>query len=119
MKPIALACALALLVACGNHATGGNMTTGNDIDVAWERVTAAPDAEAQRREIVDFLRRNEEAGAPALQVSVAERDTGARAPIGDALWEQPDRYEVTLRFGERRYVFVPMSRASLEPLFRE
>ncbi|MEN1960037.1 hypothetical protein WCE41_06840 [Luteimonas sp. MJ246] len=95
------------------------MTTASEFESAWERVREASDAQVQRDEVIAFLRRNEQAGAPALQVSVAHRDTGARAAIDDALWQQPDRYEVTLRFGERSHVFVPLSRESLVPLFRE
>ena len=95
------------------------MATANEFDAAWERVREATDAQAQRDEIVGFLRHNEQAGAPALQVSVIRRDTGEKAAIDDALWQHPDRYEVTLRYGARSHVFVPLSSASLEPLFRE
>lgn len=95
------------------------MATANEFDAAWERVQQASDAQAQRDEVAGFLRRNEQAGAPALQVSVARRDTGEKAAIDDALWQHPDRYEVTLRYGTRSHVFVPLSAASLEPLFRE
>ena len=119
MKPIAVVCALALLVACGSQVTGGGMATSSEFDTAWERVVAAPDAQAQRDAVVAFLRRNDEAGAPALQVSVHRRDTGAKAGIDDALWQDPSQYEATLRYGTRSHVFVPLSPASLQPLFRE
>lgn len=119
MKPVAMVCALALLVACGSQVTGGGMATSSEFETAWERVVDAPDAQAQRDAVVAFLRRNEEAGAPALQVSVTRRETGEKVPVGAALWQEPDRHEVTLRYGTRHHVFVPMSTASLEPLFRE
>lgn len=95
------------------------MATEHEFEDAWERVREASDAGVQRAEIAAFLRRNEEAGAPALQVSVANRETGGKAAIDDALWQHPDRYEITLRYGTRSHVFVPLSSASLEPLFRE
>lgn len=95
------------------------MATTNEFDVAWERVREASDPGTQRDAIAAFLRRNEEAGAPAVQVSVAHRDTGEKAAIDDALWQHPDRYQVTLRYGTRSHVFVPLSSASLEPVFRE
>lgn len=95
------------------------MSVTADHDAAWEQVRTAPDAATQRQRIVDFLRQNETAGAPALQVLLYRRDTGAQAPIDDALWANPDQYEVQLSLGERQYRFVPRSRESLEPLFRE
>lgn len=119
MKPIAVVCALALLVACGSQVIGGGMATDSEFDGAWERVRGATDAQEQGDAVAAFLRRNEEAGAPALQVSVHRRDTGAKAAIDDALWQDPSQYEVTLRYGARSHVFVPLSPASLQPLFRE
>lgn len=119
VKSIAVAGTLALLLACGSQVGGGAMATEHEFDAAWERVREASDAQVQRDAVVEFLRRNEQSGAPALQVSVTHRDTGAKAAIDDALWQHPDRYEVTLRYGARSHVFVPLSSASLEPLFRE
>lgn len=114
-----LACALALAAACSGSVNGEYMPGPNGFDAAWEQVRNAPDADTQRQKIVESLRRNEAAGAPALQISVWNPATGAKAAIDDALWANPDSYEVRLRFGEREYRFVPKSRASLEPLLRE
>ena len=36
-----------------------------------------------------------------------------------ALWERPGDYVLTLSYGPREYEFTPLSRSSLEPLFRE
>lgn len=105
--------------ACTRPVSGNAMSANADQDAAWEQVRTAPDVATQRQRIVEFLRQNETAGAPALQVLVYRRDTGAQAPIDDALWANPDQFEVQLSLGERQYRFVPQSRESLEPLFRE
>lgn len=89
------------------------------LDAAWQAVRDAPDPATQRTRLDAFLAMNRQAGAPPLMVDVARADTGERAPIDKALWAEPQRYQVTLRYGQRRYAFVPLSRASLEPLFRE
>jgi hypothetical protein len=117
MRSALLASAMACLLACGSHATGGGM--GDGMDAAWERVRTAPDADAQRDAVQAFVREYEAGGAPALQVSAVLRATGEKAAIDRALWERPGDYELTLRYGERRYVFVPLSSASLVPLLRE
>lgn len=125
-KPVP-SCALALCIgllaatpaACTPSVPGNAMSANADHDAAWEQVRSAPDAATQRQRIVEFLRQNDTTGAPALQVLVYRRDTGAQAPIDDALWAHPDQFEVQLSFGERRFRFVPLSRDSLEPLFRE
>lgn len=89
------------------------------IDAAWLEVRDATTADAQRGAVDAFLALNQQAGAPPLMVNVANRDTGEQAAIDQALWDNPQQYEVTLRFGDRRYSFTPLSRSSLEPLFRE
>ncbi len=111
--------AVALPAACTRPVNGDPMSEASDHDAAWEQVRSAPDDATQQQRLIGFLRSHEQAGAPALQVLVYRRDTGAQARIDDALWANPDQHEVELRFGERRYRFVPRSRASLEPLFRE
>ncbi|RPD85375.1 hypothetical protein [Luteimonas sp. 100069] len=88
-------------------------------DTAWARVTTATTAAQQRQEIDAFLAIQQQGGAPPVMVDVTKRDGGAPAPIDDALWQNPQDYEVSLRYGDRRYRFVPLSRSSLEPLFRE
>ncbi|WP_242111766.1 hypothetical protein [Luteimonas aquatica] len=94
--------------------------SGNDAtDNAWQAVRAAATPEDQRRGIDAFLALQQGAGAPPLQVSVRELASGQKARIDQALWDHPQQYEVTLRYGDRQYPFVPQSRASLEPLFRE
>ncbi len=89
------------------------------VDAAWQEVTSAGTAEAQRRHLDAFLALNAEIGAPPLQVSVKELASGARVPISKALWANPQNYEVTLRYEQRTYTFTPKSAASLEPLFNE
>lgn len=105
--------------ACGSGRSGDEMKHDAAADTAWTRVTAATSAAEQRQQIDAFLASQQQGGAPPLMVNVAKRDGGAPAPIDDALWQNPQDYEVTLRYGERRYRFVPLSRSSLEPLFRE
>ncbi len=95
------------------------MTLNGNFDAAWQAVLAADSSERQRQQIDAFLALNREAGAPPLQVSVKEVTSGETVAIGKALWENPQAYEVTLRYDGRSYAFVPQSRASLEPLFRE
>lgn len=108
-----------LASACGTGLDGGGMGGDANFDTAWEAVRAAESTDAQRQRIDAFLAMNQQAGAPPLMVSVARRDTGEKAAIDQALWDNPQDYEVTLRYDERRYRFVPLGRASLEPLFRE
>ena len=115
----ALVCGSLLLVACSGRLNGETMSEQERYDAAWQAVTAAGDPREQRRQIDAFLALNQQADAPALQVLVSSLDTGQRAPIDRALWDNPQRYEVTLRYGERSYVFVPQSADSLKPLFRE
>lgn len=95
------------------------MSSKNEIESAWQAVDAATDPQDQRQRIERFLALNQAAGAPPMQVLVKDRETGARAPIDKVLWENPHRFELTLRFGDREYRFIPQSRVSLEPLFRE
>ena len=100
--------------------TGPADATGTAaLDAAWQAVRDAADPAQQRARLDAFLAMNRQAGAPPLMVDVARRDTGERAPIDKALWADPQHYEVTLRYGQRRYGFVPLARTSLEPLFRE
>ncbi|WP_417471973.1 hypothetical protein [Luteimonas mephitis] len=113
-----LACTL-LFVACSGRLNGEDMSAHQDFDAAWQVVQAAGTAQDQRNGIDAFLAMNQQAGAPPLQVNVRKRATGQAAPIDQALWDHPGDYEVTLRYGDRRYVFVPQSRSSLEPLFHE
>lgn len=118
LASLLLACSL-LANACGAGRNGDNMSNDAGIDAAWLEVRDATAADEQRRRIDAFLALNQQAGAPPLMVNVARRDTGGKAAIDKALWENPQQYEVTLRYGDRRYSFVPLSRSSLEPLFRE
>lgn len=99
--------------------SGDQMSNQAAIDAAWLDVRDATAADAQRSAVDAFLALNQQAGAPPLMVNVAKRDTGEKAAIDQALWDNPQQYEVTLRFGDRRYSFTPLSRSSLEPLFRE
>ena len=114
-----LAALMAATPACSRPVNGDAMSTASEQDAAWDQVRNAPDAQTQQQRLVAFLRAREAAGDPALQVMVYRRDSGAQAPIDDALWADPGQYDVELRLGERRYRFVPQSRASLEPLFEE
>lgn len=95
------------------------MSGDENFEAAWQAVRTAASADGQRQGIDAFLTMNQQAGAPALQVSVKRLDTGKETPVERALWEHPQQYEVTLHYGDRKYSFVPQSRASLEPLFRE
>src|SRR5688500_5327878 len=113
----ALFLSLFLAASCNGQAHRGNVPVNDE--KAWRAVVDATDAESQRARLEEFLKQNTDAGAPALQVSVRSLDTGEKARIDKALWDNPQRYEVTLRYGERQYVFIPKSRASLDPLFRE
>ncbi|GAA3913132.1 hypothetical protein [Luteimonas lutimaris] len=119
MKKLSLLACTLLLVACSGRLKGEGMGAHQDFDAAWQAVQAAGTAEDQRREIDAFLSMNQQAGAPPLQVNVRRRDSGEAAPIDQALWDHPGEYEVVLRYGDRKYPFVPKSRSSLEPLFRE
>jgi hypothetical protein len=105
--------------ACGAGANGDRMKDDAKFDVAWQAVRDAATADAQRKGIDAFLELNQQAGAPPLMVNVTRRDSGEKAAIDQALWDNPQQYEVTLRYGDRRYGFTPLSRSSLEPLFRE
>lgn len=116
----ALALSASLLTgACGAGTPGDRMKDDASFDAAWQSVRDATAADAQRAAIDAFLALNQQTGSPPLMVNVARRDTGEKAAIDKALWENPQQYEVTLRYGDRRYGFTPLSRASLEPLFRE
>lgn len=96
------------------------MSPDPTFDTAWQAVTSAQTPGAQRSALDTFMALNESGtGALPRQVSVTERATGTKAPIDNALWAEPQKFEITLRYGERSYVFVPQSRSSLEPLFRE
>lgn len=108
-----------LLAACSATPHGETMSDGARLDASWQAVTAAATPADQRRAIDDFLALNQSIGAPPLMVVVHRRDTGAVARIDQALWDAPSDYEVTLSYGSRRHAFVPLSRSSLEPLFRE
>lgn len=119
MKRFLLLGGILLLVACSARPNGDDMSTQRDFDTFWQAVTAAGTAQAQRAAIDAFLEANQQAGAPPLQVRVRHGDTGEAAPIDKALWDNPQQYQVELRYGGRRYEFVPLSPASLEPLFRE
>lgn len=119
MKLLALVAGCLLLMACGGRPNGERMSSDDDFQAAWQAVQSADSASEQRQKIDAFLAMNQRAGAPPLQVSVRNQATGEKAPIDQALWDNPQQFEVTLRYGERRYVFVPLSRSSLEPLFRE
>ena len=115
----ALLLSLFLAVSCNGQEHQGNAAVTVDYEKAWREVAEAPDAATQRARLEEFLKRNTDDRAPALEVFVRSLDTGERARIDKALWANPQRYEVTLRYGERRYVFIPKSRDSLDPLFRE
>lgn len=108
-----------LATACSAASNGTTMHNEAGFDTAWQVVTGATAPGAQRTSIDAFLAMNRQAGAPPLMVTVTRRDTGEKAAIDKALWDNPQEYEVTLRYGDRRYGFTPLSRASLEPLFRE
>ncbi|MCW5579748.1 MAG: hypothetical protein KIS72_00145 [Luteimonas sp.] len=110
---------LGLLLAACHASTPGDTMAAPRFDDAWQAVTAAATPQAQREAIDAFLAANVQAGAPPLMVVVHRRDSRAPAPIDQALWEAPSDFEVTLRYGDERYSFVPLSRSSLEPLFRE
>lgn len=110
---------LALLLAACQASTPGETMAAPRFDDAWQAVTAAATPQAQREAIDAFLAANAAAGSPPLLVQVHRRGTRDVAPIDQALWDAPTDFEVTLRYGDQRYVFVPLSRSSLEPLFRE
>lgn len=120
MRTFIFGCCVLICVACGGRANGEKMSPDAQYDSAWQAVTSAQTAESQRAAIDAFIALNESSdGAPPRQVSVTASASGQKAPIDNALWANPQQYEVTLRYGERSYVFVPKSRLSLEPLFRE
>ncbi len=109
-----------LVAACGAGVTGRQMTTDTDsFDRAWQAVQDATTPEQQREHIDAFLQHQQEAGSGPLLVRVQRRDSGEKAAIDKALWEHPERYLVSILYGQRQYDFVPLSRLSLEPLFRE
>ena len=95
------------------------MHQSHPLDAAWQAVTAADSAEIQRERIDAFLEAKREAGSGPLMVRVRHRDSGEKSGIDKALWEHPERYVLTLSYGQKEYEFVPLSRSSLEPLFRE
>lgn len=108
-----------LLMACSDQANGEKMSGNANLDAVWQAVQTASSADGQRREIDAFLAMGQPEGTPPMQVSVKDLASKHDAPLDKALWENPQQYEVTLHFGDRKYSFVPRSRASLEPLFRE
>lgn len=109
-----------LVAACGAGVTGRQMTTETDsFDSAWQAVQDATTPQQQREHIDAFLQQQHDAGSGPLLVRVQRRDTGEKAAIDKALWEHPDQYLVSILYGQRQYDFVPLSRLSLEPLFRE
>lgn len=105
--------------ACGGGLAGDTMTGEASFDQAWQAVRAATAPDLQRQEIDAFLELNQQAGSGPLRVRVRRADTGEKAAIDKALWERPQEYVVTLSYGAREYEFTPLSRSSLEPLFRE
>ena len=105
--------------ACASADVGSEMSQHTNIDSTWSEVVEAETAEVQRERIDAFLELNRQAGSHGLMVSAARRADGTKAAIDKALWDNPQDYELTLRYGDRVYRFVPLSRASLEPLFRE
>lgn len=111
-----------ILPACSGVPLNDNdarMTTDDRHASAWDAVTSAADAAAQRAALDAFLALERPTGARPLQVHAYRIDSGARAAIGQELWDHPYDHEVELRLAGREYRFVPLSRASLEPLFRE
>lgn len=86
---------------------------------AWAAVASATDPAAQRAALDAFLALERPPGARPVQVHVYRRGSGERARIDQSLWDEPAAYEVELRLNGDEYRFVPLSRASLEPLFRE
>lgn len=125
LRAFALAGALVacsgILPACSGVPLNDNdaRTTDDRHASAWDAVTSAADAPAQRAALDVFLALERPAGTRPLQVDVYRIDSGARAAIGQELWDHPYDHEVELRLAGREYRFVPLSRASLEPLFRE
>ena len=120
------ASALALLLAhclaaaaCGGGMAGGAMTGEAAFDRAWEDVRTATAPELQRQAIDAFLELNRQAGSGPLMVRARHAGSGAKSAIDKALWERPGDYVLTLSYGPREYEFTPLSRSSLEPLFRE
>lgn len=95
------------------------MSQGDRHARAWDAVTSATDPAAQRAALDAFLALERREDARPLQVHVFRLDSGGRAAIGQELWDHPADHEVELRLDGREYRFVPLSRASLEPLFRE
>ena len=95
------------------------MTGEASFDQAWQAVRAATAPDRQREQIDAFLELNRQAGSGPLMVRVRRADTGEKSAIDKALWEHPQEYVVTLSYGAREYEFTPLSRSSLEPLFRE
>ncbi|MCE7032065.1 hypothetical protein LY625_05445 [Lysobacter sp. GX 14042] len=109
-----------ILPACSGTPMNGEQTSSEERHRdAWRAVTAAGDPQEQHAAILAFLALDRPAGARPLQVHVFHRASGDRAAIGQPLWDSPQDYEVELRLDGREYRFVPLSRASLEPLFRE
>ena len=98
---------------------GEAMTDEAAFDRAWEAVRAATAPDRQRQEIDAFLELNRQAGSGPLMVRARHAGTGAKSAIDKALWERPQDYVLTLGYGPREYEFTPLSRSSLEPLFRE
>lgn len=105
--------------ACGGGLAGETMTGEASFDQAWQAVRAATAPDRQREQIDAFLELNRQAGSGPLMVRVRRADTGEKSAIDKALWEHPQEYVVTLSYGAREYEFTPLSRSSLEPLFRE
>jgi hypothetical protein len=118
--PSAALLSTALLSSCSGRANGDpTMQQGAGAQAAqWQAVDDASAAEQPQR-LEAFLAAQTQAGAPPLQVTVRDKASGAAAKIDKALWAAPSNYEVTLRYGQDTYVFVPKSGESLKPLFRE
>lgn len=114
-----VACSSVLPACSGTPMNGEQMSSVERHEDAWRTVTAARDPQDQHAAILGFLALDRPAGARPLQVHVFHRASGDRAAIGQPLWDSPEDYEVELRLDGREYRFVPLSRASLEPLFRE
>lgn len=95
------------------------MGSSPSIESSWQTVEQSKSADQQAQAIEQFLELNREAGALSYQVKAKLRATNTKAPIDQAIWDKPQDYELTLTYGDKEYVFVPLSDKSLIPLFRE
>ena len=114
-----VACSSVLPACSGVPLNSEQMSSGDRHASAWDAVTAARDPAAQRSALDAFLSLERPEDARPLQVHVFRRGSGERAAIDQSLWENPADHEVELRLDGRDYRFIPLSRSSLEPLFRE